>query len=67
MIVALDPRTRLSEQEAADYLGVSIHQLRKWRVQGTGPKFTKPNYRTIHYRVAWLEDYLAKETREPII
>ncbi|GAA1046086.1 helix-turn-helix transcriptional regulator [Rothia amarae] len=67
MIVALDPRTRLSEQEAADYLGVSIHQLRKWRVQGTGPKFTKPNYRTIHYRVSWLEDYLAQETREPII
>lgn len=67
MIVALDPRTRLSEQEAAQYLGVSPHTLRSYRNQGTGPKYTKPNYRTIQYRVAWLEEYLEKKTEKPII
>ena len=33
------PDDFLSEKEAADYLGRSIHCLRDWRQRGTGPGF----------------------------
>lgn len=29
------------EQEVADYLRVSIHTVRKWRRNGTGPSWVK--------------------------
>ena len=34
-------RTRLTEQELADYWGMKINKLRKWRSNGVGPTYIK--------------------------
>lgn len=66
MITALSPDTRLNEEEAADYLGIAPNTLRGYRAKGTGPKYTRVG-RSPQYRVKWLEEYLEKQTQEPII
>ena len=47
----------LREQEAADFLGVSVHLIRKWRVFGGGPRVTKLG-RAVVYRTRDLQDFL---------
>lgn len=66
MIAPLDPRVRLSEQEAADYLGVKAETLRGWRKAGTAPRFAKVG-RSVQYRVAWLDEYIDTHVEEPIL
>lgn len=65
MIQPLDPRTRLTEQEAADYLGRKKETLRSWRKAGTAPRYINLRGR-IWYRVDWLEAYLEAHVEEPI-
>lgn len=65
MIQPLAPRTRLTEQEAADYLGRKKETLRSWRKAGTAPRYINLRGR-IWYRVDWLEDYLEAHVEEPI-
>lgn len=65
MIEPLDPRTRLTELEAAEYLGLSVERLRKLRYAGQAPRFTRAGQK-VQYRVAWLEDYLDAHVEEPI-
>lgn len=65
MIEPLDPRARLTEPEAAEYLGVKPETLRGWRNARTAPRFTRAG-RQVQYRVQWLEDYLDAHTEEPI-
>lgn len=65
MIEALELRNRLNEQEAAKYLDVDKETLRRWRSEGTAPRFTRVG-RRIQYRVSWLEDYLEAHVEEPI-
>lgn len=65
MIEPLEPRTRLTESEAAEYLGVKPETLRGWRNAGTAPRFTRAG-RQVQYRVEWLEDYLDAHVEEPI-
>lgn len=51
-------RTRLLDvTEAADYLGLSISTLNKWRCYGEGPVFVKMG-RAVRYRVEDLDRYL---------
>lgn len=65
MIEPLNPRTRLTEQEAADYLGKKQETLRSWRKAGTAPRHINLNGR-VWYRVDWLEAYLEAHVEEPI-
>lgn len=65
MIQPLDPRTRLTEQEAADYLGKKKETLRSWRKAGTAPRYINLNG-LVWYRVDWLEAYLEAHVEEPI-
>lgn len=65
MIAPLDPRTRLREPEAAEYLGVEVKTLRNWRYAGTGPRSTRVG-RKVQYRVAWLEEYIKAHEEAPI-
>lgn len=58
-------RQRLSEREAAEYLGpVSVRTLQDWRNRGTGPAYTRLG-RRIAYDVADLDAFLAAERVEP--
>ncbi|MEO0696853.1 MAG: helix-turn-helix domain-containing protein [Pseudomonadota bacterium] len=49
---------RLSNAQAAEYLGLKAATLNKWRVYGEGPPFIKVG-RLIQYRKADLDDYLS--------
>ncbi len=48
---------RLTNSEAAEYLGLKIATLNKWRVYGDGPPFLKVG-RLIQYRKSDLDAYL---------
>ncbi len=48
----------LSEKEAAEYLGLTVHTMRRWRWSGDGPRFLKMGSRCL-YPVAELEAYQA--------
>ena len=48
----------LTPDEAADYLGVTSHHLRRLRGVGGGPKFLPWGARTIRYRKVDLEAWL---------
>jgi len=49
---------RLSNEQAAEYLGLKAATLNKWRVYGEGPPFIKVG-RLIQYRKIDLDDYLS--------
>jgi predicted DNA-binding transcriptional regulator AlpA len=63
-----DNRVRLgSSPEVADYLGVAVATLAKWRWEGFGPPYRRNGGRTIRYEWAeverWLEDSRAGDAR----
>ena len=47
----------LSQQQAADYLGVSERSLERWRVEGSGPRFCRLGHRRVVYRRDDLDAY----------
>ena len=53
----------ITESEAARQLQVSIGGLRKWRREGSGPRFIKIN-RLVRYSLVDLQDWLTKHTVE---
>jgi predicted DNA-binding transcriptional regulator AlpA len=59
------PSPLLSSPEAARYLGIAPQTLRKWRLQGKGPRYVRlgdsPRSRVM-YRLADLEVWLAHRT-----
>lgn len=57
MIAPLDPRTRLTSREAADYLGQKQQTLANWRSAGIGPPFYKVGS-SVQYLVADLDAWL---------
>lgn len=57
MIAPIAPGTRLTADEAADYLGATTKTLANWRSNGTGPPYLKVAGR-IQYRIEALEQYL---------
>ena len=48
----------MAEQQAAAYLGISVHSLRRWRVCGGGPRFLKMGSR-VAYPLIELEAFQA--------
>lgn len=49
----------LNEKQAASYLGLSVSTLQAWRWRGRGPAYLKLGGRTIRYRMADLDSFLA--------
>lgn len=49
----------LRTRQCAELLGVSVAVLARWRWEGTGPRFFKPNGHTVLYALkdvrAWVE------------
>ena len=62
----IDPRERLlHERDAADFLGVSIYRLQRWRCYGGGPNWVKiggREGRAVRYRRSDLEAYIDANT-----
>jgi predicted DNA-binding transcriptional regulator AlpA len=58
----------VSERQAADFLGVTVRALQKWRVTGTGPTYVRISSRCIRYRRrdlhAWIEARVRSSTTE---
>ncbi len=53
----------LSEREAAEYLGLSVRTLQKWRWQGGGPLFAKLGS-AVRYRIEDLDDFFTESVRK---
>lgn len=56
------PAGHLWIEDAAAYIGVAYHTLRKWRVRGKGPTGF-PIGRYVAYRIADLDAYLEAQYR----
>lgn len=52
----------MTVKQAADYLGLAVSTLNKWRCLGGGPKFVKMG-RAVRYRAEDLEAYLNVASR----
>ena len=50
--------------DAAKYLGLSTSTLAKLRMSGIGPTFAKLGRRVVVYRLADLDDWLARNRRK---
>jgi predicted DNA-binding transcriptional regulator AlpA len=56
----------LSEKDVAALLGLSPATLRDWRWQRTGPPYQAITKRCIRYDRAKLEDWIERQTVNPI-
>jgi predicted DNA-binding transcriptional regulator AlpA len=54
--------TLVDEREAASILCYSVRALQNWRHRGGGPDFIKVSSRSIRYRRADLEKWIADRT-----
>lgn len=55
-------RKLLKTKEAAEFLGVSVAAMEKWRQRGIGPEFQKIGPRTVRYHVDALATHQADST-----
>ena len=52
----------LSEQQAAEYLGISKKTLQRWRFDHKGPAYAKLNGKLIRYHKADLDEWMDQQT-----
>jgi len=55
--------TLMSVEQAADFLGLAVSTLNKWRCYGDGPTFIKMG-RSVRYRISDLNDYVENRQAE---
>lgn len=53
----------LKPEEAADYLKVGLSTLARYRMHGTGPRYTKAGPKAVRYRLEDLQEYAAARIR----
>jgi excisionase family DNA binding protein len=56
----------IAEREAAAYVGLSVHTLRRWRSDGKGPKYCKIGARAIRYTRADLDEFMDAQKVTPV-
>jgi Helix-turn-helix domain len=65
--VATDPDAALNENQAAEFLGVSVRTLQAWRVRGGGPPYVKIG-RSVRYQrrqlVIFQQEHTVSSTTE---
>jgi predicted DNA-binding transcriptional regulator AlpA len=65
--IAADLDAALNENQAAEFLGVSVRTLQAWRVRGGGPRYIKIG-RSVRYQrrelVAFQESHTVSSTTE---
>ena len=58
----------ITEQEAAEFLGVQVKTLQEWRTKGRGPRFVRLGTRMVKYRrrelISFSDDRLVSSTAE---
>lgn len=54
----------LTTSQAADYLGLSVSTLCRWRSEGTGPRYTVLGRSAVRYTQASLEKFAAAGVRQ---
>jgi len=54
----IKPVTVMTVKQAAEYLGLAVSTLNKWRCHGGGPAFIKMG-RAVRYKQADLESYIS--------
>jgi hypothetical protein len=55
----------LSQEEAAEFLGLAPSTLSSWRVEGRGPKFIRISGRAVSYRACDLETFISEREVQP--
>jgi hypothetical protein len=66
-LVATDPDAALTENTAAEFLGLSVRTLQAWRVRGGGPPYVKIGRAVRYQRRALLkfqEEHTVSSTTE---
>ena len=58
----IQPAQLVNEREAASILCYSVRALQNWRHRGGGPDFIKVSSRSVRYRRADLEKWIAART-----
>ena len=61
--LARPPATLMSVEQAADFLGLAVSTLNKWRCYGDGPAFIKMG-RSVRYRITDLNEYVENRLAE---
>jgi phage terminase Nu1 subunit (DNA packaging protein) len=65
--IAADPDAALNENQAAEFLGVSVRTLQAWRVRGGGPVYCKIG-RAVRYQrrvlVSFQQEHTVSSTSE---
>jgi excisionase family DNA binding protein len=51
----------LDEKQLAEYLGISVHALRRWRFESRGPRFFRLEGRLVRYRQEDVEGWMAAQ------
>jgi predicted DNA-binding transcriptional regulator AlpA len=60
-LIAHDPDSALTENQAAEFLGLSVRTLQAWRVRGGGPRYAKLG-RAVRYRRSELVSFQQAHT-----
>ena len=55
------PKEYLTEQEAADYISLSVKTLRRWRFDRRGPKYAKIAGKAIRYPLLELQEWVDQQ------
>ncbi len=59
---AVTPAPLWTEQQLADYLGISVRTPQQWRQRGDGPQYLKVGA-SVRYRPVDVDRWLAERTR----
>lgn len=54
-------------RQAADFLGLSIRALERWRKVGIGPEYIKVSPTCIRYEVSKIHEWMKKRSIKPAI
>jgi len=52
---------KLTQEEAAKYLGVETNTLANWRSKKTGPKYYKPTDKLVYYFKSDLDEWIKRK------
>lgn len=55
----MKPIVVLSPPQAAEFIGATVYQLKRWRCDGGGPKFILYGAHTVRYRQKDLETWVS--------